>query len=376
MIRYEREGVVITETRKEGLTLAQAITQRYQLPEIVTYQGRWPFQKKQVEPARLNFDLPPTPDLRFENFPYLAMDTNRKNVLAICTADNQSYLVRNDQILLQTTDHISLEDCLDDFSGIVTRVKASDESYSIQHFDEAGDSKLIVAETNRVRLLRYYDNSKGLIYMFAKPTQTKFSFFSLETGHEDYQFTVDKPLDFDRIFSVHDLQKDDAQNPSLIWNYRIETADPEKPPTDHDLYRNEELLASNVCSSHYKVSSDHRNFIAVSLVQDGKKQIVKNGQTLGEIPATEGIEIVRANDDISTALVAVTKSLANDLRVYYLINGKFDYLPLEGLRGIRFVDFGENEILFEAFRKGALYNYRIKAEGGTADPQITESEAA
>lgn len=263
MMQYEREGVIITETREEGITLQDAIRERYGKKK-----GVWPFRSVQAPEI-------PTPDLKFSSIDNVIISRDFEHVVATASDESQNFLVRDDKILLQGDFKIIIYESQPhglDFSSLVAfTVSPQDGSWTLHHFDTDGNHKTVVEGM----ILSHDVDRDKILCLTDSPDGQAFNLVHLDSGQILYRFNTKGVDPLNTQFESY--SQIIGAEPKIVWREKNNDVKPK-----YSLYLNSQLLATNVIAHEFEHEFSSYLLIRESETE-GQIDVISNGDLLDSL---------------------------------------------------------------------------------------------
>ena len=305
MMRYEREGVVITDRREEGITIAEEISRRFG-----EKKGVWPFTFRNVDVPNI-----PTPDLRFESIERLLLSQDRAHLLVVARDGDNLFFVRDDEVVL-SGDFPIIEEVMSqrsDFSNVIFRTVDQEGKADIRHLDKDGKIQVILDNQDQINIIDPATWAGWLLAVGRKDHTLTFAAAALY-GPIAKQFSVQvagnlEQIRYDRSFGgfssiawkVEDLPPDE--------NSQGKIANGEKPPKTYSLYLNDQLINTRVL--YHELSDDLSQSLVVRPSEEwGNVELILNGKIVENSPLVPCGDLysgsIRVNSDLTWAAVGLT----------------------------------------------------------------------
>lgn len=303
MIRFEREGVVITDRREEGITIAGEVSARFGKRKGIV----WPFRDLVVPNI-------PTPDLRFENLENLSLSSDRTHLLAVARDEDSLFLIRDDKVVLSGR-FLGIEEIMSqssDFSNVIFRTLDRELKHATRHLDREGNIQVILDDQDQIEYRRapYFD---WLLAVGRKDQTLTFVAVTLE-GRVAKQFSVQGAGNLEQI--GHDEVSKDLS--SIAWkvedlpqdeNSQGIITDETKQAKTYSLYLNDQLINTRVL--HHMFSEDLSQSLVVRLSEErGNVEIILDGKIVEISPLQPCADLysgpIRANRALTWVAVGLT----------------------------------------------------------------------
>jgi hypothetical protein len=364
MMQYEREGVIITDTRQEGVTIADEISARFGKKK-----GAWPFR---------SLDVPniPTPDLRFESIKYLVLSSDRTHLLAAARDGDILYFIRNDKVVFSGhfLSIIRVMDEVSDFSNIIFRTVDQNEKADLRHLNKDGNIQVILDDQDQINIINPTTWDSGLLAVGRKDQTLTFVSVTLD-GSIAKQFSVQGAGNLEQI-RYDSISKDFS---SIVWISKDLPRDEDHQVKTYSLYLNDKLIDTRVL--YHEFSEDFSQSLVVRPSEEwGSVEIVLDGKIVENSPLRlcgdnrYSRSPIRASGDLTWAAVGLTDGTQKWL---YCITPKWHGLLSDHAfdREQRWeFEVDEDGIECTGKRNGIKRTFRVQMDN-QGKPQVTEEAA-
>lgn len=367
MMQVEREGVVITETRQQGVTLAEEITRRFG-----TRNGVWPFRHTKVPKT-------PTPDLKFERIGEIRFSLDLQHFVATAQDEDQTYLIRDDEVLLSGDfERISLPEVSDAYSRLLVRTQARNGLWSLIHFGNSPQGEVLIQEQYSIQ----YELSRRKLRLFTAEGEDALTFavIDLESGQIANSFNA--PRIKSNEFRIDQINSDLTQ---IVWRQHDQTEKADQAPETeyqtYTLYLNERKRAAKTIDHRFSddfstllvLREDSEKDLEIRLEKDtgASLQVLFSGLRPGGFFHYGFI----GNSDLSWAAVALENDSGGKY-VYYITPGGHGQIgPFDSDRAID-MKAGDERIEGTVYRNGVKRNIIIQLSDDGESPAVEEANAA
>lgn len=271
MIRRELEGVVITDRREEGITIAEEISARFGKKK-----GVWPFTTRSVDVPNI-----PTPDLRFAYIRSLSLSSDRTHLLAVAMDEHRAFFIRDEAVVLSghfpVIEEVMSED--PNFSNVIFRTVDQEGKAAIHHLDKEGEIKAILDDQDQINIIDHATWTGWLIAIGRKDQPLTFVATSLD-GTIANQFSVQGAGNLEQIR----YDRSSGGFSSIAWI--VEDTPPEEnsqPPKTYALYLNDQLINTRVL--YHEFSNDLTQSLVIRPSEEwGNVEIILNGKIYANSP--------------------------------------------------------------------------------------------
>lgn len=366
MMQHERGGVVITETRQQGVTLAEEITRRFG-----KRKGVWPFRHTEVPKT-------PTSDLKFGDIGEILFSLDLQHFVATARDEDQAYLIRDDEVLLSGDfEQIILVETSDAHSRLFVKTQARNGSWSLIHFENSPQGVVLLQEQHSIQ----QQYSRGKLHLFTAGGEDALTFavIDLEYGYIANSFNA--PGIKSNEIRVNNFNSDLTQ---IAWELHDQTEKADQAQETeyqtYTLYLNERERAAKTIDHRF---SDDFSTLLVLREDFGKdleirfeKDTVASLRVLfsGLRPSGFFYHGIIGNSDLSWAAVA----LENDSGkyVYYITPGGHGQIgPFDSDKAIE-MKAGDERIEGTVYRNGVGINIIIQLSDDGKSPAVKEANAA
>ena len=404
MIQTERDGIVITDIRRSGLSPADALKE--------AWQKRHPPQRRLLFKKSLPLPEIATPDLRFDAISYPQISPDQDHFICVGYDEQQGYLLRDDQILYRAPkpikpvatngdfskvaftsgiqDDVSLHiasgpdqvvtlaeleksrelevlDAASNLERIIVRQEYLDGTQSVHFVNDLGQVKTAVERADEVGVLTHYsrDYEKGWYdrWILASTTSESGTRLNVVDGSGE---GINQVL-FGEVLPIKDIEvvKRSPDDMLILWK----ATSGEQTERIHHLFLNDQLLAKSPNRPRLVGSNDDLSRILITVSYEKESTIIFNGQTIEQAQAT--IEGTSVNDDVTFA--ALVLNYGHTRNLLYLTPkgcGKLSRLAYVWAFGAE-----DNLIWAKVDRGGANRDISITVDTNQQTPKVTETAA-
>ncbi len=365
MMSYEHEGIVITETREEGVTIQDEIRAKYGRKV-----GIWPLKSIQTP------DIP-TPDLRFECVASVYLSEDEQHVVATAYDQEEWYLVKDDKVLLRASGPITLKaDDFDKFLSYLFATTITDQGRALHYFNQDGNNSVILK--NQDRIIPHKLGDKHIYVSNSQDGQT-FVLVDPHGGAILHRFDI-QDVDIENIRFESSLLTVIWDEPVIVWKeYPERDSSKTLSETPYNLFVNHELVAQRVLAHEFNDEFSDYLLIRES-EEEGQIDIMRKGNLLDRLALKPNGDIysgpLRANNNLSLAAIGFTDGTHKWL---YCITPKWHGLlkdhPFDKDQTWEFDIVARDLIVCTGRRNGVERELTIELDTkGT--PQISEEAAA
>lgn len=401
-------GLEVTQTRLEGITVAEALAQEY--PRSTRKVGF--FSKKEIV-------LQETPSiatspLHFGEIYLLHVTNEKDHLISLAREGGRSYLMRDDKVLLVEetnfmriiwlgSDHerflvhadkphaeklflVSGDEVTpliaDAYSirenfgrPLVYRVrKSAEQNESVIFFDREGNRKIPVIDAIKPKFV-YHESSIGnfssrysIIASNQESDQTTLTIVDPE-GNKIRELSIPKNIDTDKI----EIQKvfgeiDNPDSFKILWRYGIWRS---RNRNKQEIYLNSEILHSATSNIDFAANEDLTKIITVNETR-GRTYISLNGEPIFD--GMWGLDSIEDEMEDGIAICVLSQGHGEITRLFCITDsGNYFLDPFEGLRGINYSP-EEKAYLAEVIMDDVVWSWKIPANASAQKVEMPRAK--
>ncbi len=367
MMQVERDGVVITDRREEGITVAEEISARFGKKK-----GVWPFTFRNVDVPNI-----PTPDLRFESIERLLLSQDRTHLLAVARDGDNLFFIRDEAVVLsgqfpiiEIIEEVMSQDS--DFSNVIFRTVDQEGKADIRHLNKEGEIKVILDDQDQINILNHATMTDWLLAVGRKDQTLTFTAVASDG-------TVSKPFSVRGVGNLKQIGYVEASKDlsSIAWKVKDLPHDEDHQVKTYSLYLNDQLINAEVL--HHAFSRDFSQSLVVRPSEEwGNVEIILNGKIYANSPLALCGDLysgpIRTNNDLTWAAVGLTDGKQKWL---YCITPKWHGLLEEhpfDAQEVWVFDVNDHDIECRGKRNNVERTVWIQLDD-QGNPQVTEEAA-